>query len=217
MVDIYLDSGDIKQISRFADKDIVKGFTTNPSLLKKSGITDYKSFAKDVLSIVKKKPVSFEVLSDDWDEMVSQANQIQSWGSNVWVKIPIVNTKGESTYPIIEKLSDLNLNITAIMLPSQIMTVSKFLKSNHIISVFCGRITDTQRPLIKPSDFVKGRWLWASTREVYSLTRAKLSGYHIITMSPELILKLPLEGKDLADYSRETVQQFIEDGQGLTL
>jgi transaldolase len=211
---IYLDAADLASIDTHIDK--VEGVTTNPSIMKKAGITNYRAFAKEVLARVKGKPVSFEVLADDFPTMESQAHEIASWGDNVWVKIPITNTKGESSIDLIDKLSDLNLNITAVMTQAQIDKLATVDRSHHIISVFACRIMDAgQLPPIKYRSSIKAKFLWASARETYHVDMATNSGFDIITLTPELIAKLPIRGKDLAQYSLETVKQFYEDGRGI--
>lgn len=220
MVDVFADCANLAQIEEYADDSRISGFTTNPSLMKKAGITDYREFARSVLRLVRGKHVSFEVLADDWPTMERQANEIQSWGGNVYVKIPITNTRGESSRPIIQKLAKLNLNVTAVMTMAQANDVLPVMHAHHILSVFAGRITDTQHAVLQRLDQWKKhptRWLWASTREVYSLYRAQMTNYQIITMTPDLIAKLPLKRKDLTEYSLETVRQFYKDGEGLTL
>ena len=219
-VDIYADCANLDQIEEYAEHPRISGFTTNPSLMKKAGIKNYREFSRTVLRLVQGKPVSFEVLSDDWEEMERQANEIQSWGDNVYVKIPITNTLGQSSRPLIEKLAKLNLNVTAVMTMSQVNEVLPVMHPHHILSVFNGRITDTQHPVLARGKSLRRhptRWLWASTREVYSLYRASMTQYQIITMTPDLIKKLPLKGKDLTEYSLETVRQFHKDGEGILL
>jgi transaldolase len=212
MVEIYLDAADLASIDTFIHK--VDGVTTNPSIMRKAGITNYREFSNAVLAKVCGKPVSFEVLADDFPTMESQAHEIASWGDNVWVKIPITNTKGESSIDLIDSLSDLNLNITAVMTQAQIDKLATVDRSHHIISVFAGRIMDaSQLPPIKYRSSIKAKFLWASARETYHVDMATNSGYDIITLTPELIAKLPIRGKDLAQYSLETVKQFYEDGK----
>ena len=215
---IYLDGASFGEIQHYSANPRVGGFTTNPSLLKKSGIRDYKDFALRVLSIVRTKPVSFEVLAPDHETMERQAREIASWGENVWIKIPITDAKGESSRQLIYQLRDLNLNVTAVMTHPQVEDIAPVLKPHHIVSVFNGRIQDTQR---EPMDmrYFGGKWkkLWASTRGVGSLTEATHLGYDIITMSADLIEKLPLHGKDLTQYSIETVRQFTKDAEGIIL
>lgn len=225
-IKIYLDGADLPTIEKMID--IVDGITTNPSILKKAGIKDYRTFARTVLSLVKGKPVSFEVLSDDWDEMERQANDIQSWGDNVYVKVPITNTKGDASDNLISRLSDINLNVTAVMTAYQAQRAIDWMKETDILSVFVGRVMDTGvspmqvlGPIIGPHRLTnrkkKPKILWASTREIYNYYQAEEFGCDIITMTPDLLAKLSLRGKDLTEYSRETVCQFHEDGRGIEL
>jgi transaldolase len=213
MVDIYLDAADLASIDKFIDK--VEGVTTNPSIMKKAGITNYREFASHVLARVKGKPVSFEVLSDDWDEMYSQACEICSWGDNVYAKIPITNTKGEMSIDLIDSLEDKRINITAVMTQDQVDALYDVVWSHHIVSIFMGRIFDTcqQGPFILAG--FRAKMLWASPRQVGDVFMAGKLGFDIITMTPDLIAKLPLRGKDLKQYSLETVQQFYNDGRGI--
>lgn len=215
MVMIYADGADLQTMEKYASDPRIDGFTTNPSLMKKSGIKHYEDFAQQVLNITD-KPVSFEVLADDWEEMEKQALEISSWGDNVYVKIPIMNTRGESSIDLIEKLQDLRLNITAVMTDDQLDALWEVDRPHHIISIFCGRIRDTGKPAPDMDAMhFKAKTLWASTREVYNIIQAKDLGYDIITLTPDLIAKLPLRGKDLHQYSLETVRQFHEDGKGI--
>ena len=205
----------------------VDGYTFNPSLMKGLGITKMREFAALALKIAKGKPISLEVFADDMDGMESQAREISSWGENVYVKIPITNTQGEHTYPIIKRLTldNIKVNVTAIMTLEQIRGVSLSIhpSTDSIISIFCGRIADTgcdPVPFITNAIRVKPRntkVLWASTREVYNVKQAQSAGADIITMSPDLIQKMNLFGRDLAQYSLETVKQFHEDAKGLIL
>ncbi len=223
---IFCDGANLSDFEKYADDVRVQGFTTNPSILKKAGITDYRAFAKTVLSLVKGKPVSFEVLSDDFNEMERQSNEIQSWGENCYVKIPITNTLGDSSKELIERLRGLNLNVTAVMSRGQVEHIWPVLQPNHILSIFVGRINDAGYPV---PDFVTGREfltdssegapqvLWASTRQVYSVIEAEQKGYDIITMTPDLISKRSLHGKDLMSFSLETVNMFYNHGKGLSL
>ena len=210
-------------------KDKVDGFTSNPSLMKKGGVTDYEKFAKEVLSIIGDKPISFEVLSDDLNEMERQACKISSWGKNIYVKIPITNTQGISTAPIIKKLSEdgIKLNITAILTYPQVAIAYSALspRTPAIISIFAGRIADTG---IDPSSLIKSaiytivdkpniQLLWTSTREIFNIVQAKNYGCDIITVTPEILKKKVILGKDLTELSLETVKQFYEDAKGLIL
>lgn len=204
-------------MEQFAKDGRIAGFTTNPSLMKKAGIKKYREFAREVIAVVGGKPVSFEVLADDFPTMNSQARTIASWGDNVWVKIPITNSRGESSRGLIEELRDIKLNITAVMQYTQITGISDLLKFNDIVSVFAGRIMDTGR---KPINFLPDpfayRVLWASAREIFSVRQAEKYGYDIITLTPELLAKRSLARKSLKEYSLETVQQFHNDGKGIT-
>ena len=220
---IYLDSGDPVQMHTYHGE--VSGFTTNPSLMAKYGVRQYKDYAKLVLGAVAGRPVSFEVFSDDFEGMERQAREISSWGWNVYVKIPVTNTKGESTAPLMKKLGEqgIKVNATAIMTFEQINTVAHSLVGPSILSIFCGRIADTGRdpvPFITKALHVKRsdtQILWASTREVLNVKQAREAGADIITMTPDLIRKIELFGKDLTAYSLDTVKMFFNDSKGLTL
>lgn len=210
MVKIFLDSADLKQMALL--KDHVQGFTTNPTLAKKAGVTDYKEWCKRVAEMFPNKPVSLEVIADDLKEMERQARLLAFHGSNVYVKIPIMNTIGESCIPLISKLSSerIKVNVTAVMTHEQIKAVVP--AKPAIISVFAGRIEDTGRsvPAIIPFE---GEYLWASSRAARDIYEAGKRGFDIITLTPELLSKLDLQGKDLTDFSRETVQMFYNDAQ----
>lgn len=224
---VYADVAMLDHMRELAKIDNVSGFTTNPSILKKSEIYDYKEFAKEVLSVVGAKPVSFEVLADEMFAMHAQAMKIAEWGQNVYVKIPITNTAGESTAPVIKSLAQagVKVNVTAIFTKEQVRTACTATYGSHsIVSIFAGRIADTgvnPEKLIRYAktlcDGTSTKVLWASTREVYSLYRAEKCGCDIITMPPELLGKLRLLGKDLAEFSLETVKQFHEDGKDFTI
>lgn len=206
----------------YRDPRIV-GFTTNPTLMRKAGISDYAKFAHDVLHAIPDRPVSFEVFADELDEMEAQARIIAAWGKNVNVKIPVTNTTGKFTGPIIRSLSrdGIILNITAIMTADQVKQVATELASGTpaIISVFAGRVADTgidpiphmiacrQELTEKPN----AELLWASPRELLNVFQAEEAGCHIITASPDILAKLALVGKDLVEYSLETVQMFYRD------
>ena len=211
-------------LSLYKDPNI-KGFTTNPTLMKKAGITDYEKFAKQVLLEIPDRPVSFEVFADDLDDMFVQAKTIASWGSNVNVKIPVTNTKGEFTGPIIKRLSGLGvqLNITAVFTQEQVRTIVENLSSDTaaIVSVFAGRIADSgldPMPIMSEcveilKDFPEAELLWASPREFLNIVQADQVGCHIITAPPDLLIKMKLLGKDLTKFSLETVQMFYNDAQ----
>jgi len=224
-VKIFADGANYNEIKYFNSQKIVKGLTTNPSLMRKSGVKNYEIFARKVLRFVRHKPISFEVFSDDFDEMYIQAKTISSWGKNVYVKIPVTNTKGESSHLLIKKLSyeRINLNITAIFNFYQVSKVVKSLnpKSKAIVSIFSGRIADTgvdPEILIKKSvDLVKNNKnheiLWASTRELYNVVQAEKLKCHIITVPTTILKKFNLIGYDLIKYSADTVKEFYDDAK----
>lgn len=199
------------------------GFTTNPSLMKKGGVTDYMAFAKKVLKEIPDRPVSFEVFSDDFDQMEKEARAISALGNNVFVKIPVTNTKGQPSLPLIKKLSaeGFKLNITAIFTLKQVEEVVEVLseEGESIVSVFAGRVADTgvdPMPLMKEAAEICHRkrnvyLLWASTREAFNIKQAESIGCDIITVPPSILKKLDLFGKDLDEYSLETVQGFLKD------
>ena len=222
-IKIFSDGANVEEMLDMNKKDFIKGLTTNPSLMRKAGIRDYKSFAKDILKEIKKKPISFEVFSDEFSEMERQANEIASWGSNVYVKIPITNTKRESSANLIRSLSQkkIKLNITALMNINQVKTVISVLNNDvpSIVSVFAGRIADTGHdpiPLMlnclevmKTNE--KAELLWASSRELLNIFQAEEIGCHIITVTNEIIKKLKLVNYDLSEYSLDTVKNFYND------
>ena len=203
--------------------DSIDGFTTNPTLMAKAGVKDYLDFAKNVLSKVKKKSISFEVFSDDLDEMYKQALILRDLGENVSVKIPVTNTKGIPTYSLIERLSNegVKLNVTAVFTQAQIQNIYDALNPeiNSIISIFSGRIANAgidPEPIVKFAvdlcmNYEKIEILWASPREVFNLVQAERCGCHIITMTPNLIKSTKDLGKDLDEYSLETVKMFYDD------
>ena len=222
-IKIFSDGADKKDMLDMNSKTFIKGFTTNPSLMKKTGIKDYAAFAKDILSTIKKKPISFEVFSDDFDEMERQSIEIASWADNVYVKIPITNTKKQNSAKLIKRLAEkkIKLNITAIMTLDQIKTVVKVLneKVPSILSVFAGRIADTGRdpiPIMKDClNEMKinsnSELLWASSRELLNIIQANNLGCHIITVSKDIINKLELINLNLEEYSLDTVKTFYKD------
>ena len=222
-VKIFSDGADKKDMLDMNSKTFIKGLTTNPSLMKKAGIKDYEAFAKDILSTIKKKPISFEVFSDDFNNMERQAMKIAGWADNVYVKIPITNTKKESSKELIKRLAEkkVKLNITAIMTLDQVKTVVSVLNDNvpSIISVFAGRIADTGRnPMPLMEDCLKemkinskSELLWASSRELLNVFQADQIGCHIITVAKDIIKKLQLIDYNLEDYSLDTVKTFYKD------
>ena len=205
------------------ESGVVKGFTTNPTLMRKCGVDDYEAFAREALEAVSGMPISFEVFADDFDEMERQARQICTWGDSVYVKIPITNTKGHSSIPLIKRLSSggVKLNITAILTVEQVRDVVGALdaKVPAIVSVFAGRIADTGRdpvPLMTHcADIVKknpnAQLLWASPRELLNIFQAEACGCHIITVTSDILKKLAMVGKSLDELSLDTVKMFYND------
>ncbi|MDO9085559.1 MAG: transaldolase [Anaerolineaceae bacterium] len=222
-IKLFADGANKDDILQMYKKPYIKGFTTNPTLMRKAGVTDYKGFALDLLSIIQDLPISFEVFSDDLNEMESQANLISSWGENVFVKIPITNTEGISTVPIIKSLSKekVKLNITAMMTVEQVKLVSEVVKNSSqiVLSVFAGRIADTgydpiplmQQALELINPYPKQELLWASPRELLNIIQADMIGCHIITATTDVLKKIDLIGKDLTEYSLDTVKMFRGD------
>ena len=224
-IQIYADGADLESIINLSNNNLISGFTTNPSLMKHAGIKDYVKFAKEVLLAVKNKPISFEVFSDDLKEMEEQAKEIASWGKNIYVKIPITNSRGEKTNDLISNLSSLGVccNITAVFTINQVKEVTKALSNNvdSIISIFAGRIADTgvnPESIIKESVNIvklnpKIKILWASTREVFNIIQADKLNCDIITVPNNLLGKLKDFGKDLEKFSLETVKAFLKDSK----
>ncbi len=222
-IKIFADGADVGSIKAMCAKPWVKGFTTNPTLMRKAGIANYKAFALEVLSAVQDRPVSFEVFADEFDEMEDQAMEIASWGSNVNVKIPVTDTKRNFCGSLIRALSmaGVKLNVTAVMTLEQVRDVVAHLFSETpaIISVFAGRIADTgvdpvpvMRAALKLLESKpQAELLWASPREVLNIVQANEIGCHIITATNDILDKLPLLGKDHGDYSLETVKMFRND------
>jgi transaldolase len=222
---IFCDSADYETIKFFNNKSIVDGFTTNPSLMRISGAKNYKDYSFKILKICKKKPISFEVFADDQKEMLKQAYKINTWGKNVYVKIPVVNSKGQFTGPVIKELSSkgIKLNITAIYSFEQVEKVLKCLnkKTKSIISIFAGRMADKGKdplPIFKKSiSKVKKNKnieiLWASTREAYNFIQAKQLGCNIVTMPPKIINQINSFGKSLNQLTLETVKGFLIDSK----
>jgi transaldolase len=222
---VFADGADLDTMVALHRSGAVDGFTTNPTLMRKAGVTDYRSFARAVLEQIPDAPISFEVFADDFPTMESQARKIAGWGPNVFVKIPIMNTRGESSIPLVRTLAEagLAINLTAIMTVEQCrVTVQEVPRSRRmILSIFAGRIADTGRdpiPIMKeavalcrhrPEIMV----LWASPREVLNVYQADECGCHIVTATPDLLAKLSLRQKDLTDFSRETVQMFYDDAR----
>jgi transaldolase len=222
-VKVFADGADLGAILQMAKNPLIKGFTTNPTLMRKAGVTDYEGFARQLLESVTDRPVSFEVFADDFPSMINQGRKIASWGKNVNVKIPVTNTGGEFAGRVLKTLSEegVVLNVTAIMTTEQVKAIAAELNAAvpAIISVFAGRIADTgvdPIPHMKTCKEAlhscpKAELLWASPREVLNVFQADKVGCDIITCTNDLIAKLALTGKDLAEYSRETVQMFYKD------
>lgn len=226
-VKIYADGADLKEMLEIYKNDYVKGFTTNPSLMKQGGVTDYKEFAKKVLAEITDCSVSFEVFADDFETMEKEADVLANLSPNVYVKIPITNTKGESSIPLIKKLAakGYHLNVTAIFTLKQVQEVVDTLNPevNSIVSVFAGRIADTGVDAVelmkKAAEICKqnpnAELLWASCREFYNIMEAEECGCQIITVQNSILAKSKNYGKDLEEYSLETVRGFFKDASGL--
>jgi transaldolase len=220
---IFCDTADVKIIKKFNKNPLVSGFTTNPTLMRISGAKNYKTYSKKLLKICKKKPISLEVIADKLDEIEKQAYEIKSWGSNVYVKVPVTNSKGNFSGKIIKRLSDkgLKLNITAVYTVNQVKKIVKFLNKNSysIISIFSGRMADVGKdpvPIIKKSVKItkkmkKIKILWASTREAYNYMQANDCKCEIITMPPKIIEKISKFGKSFKVLTLDTVKTFYKD------
>ena len=222
-IKVFADGAKLEDMKAAYKSGKVQGFTTNPTLMRQAGISDYEDFAKSVLAEIKDMPISFEVFADDFPTMETQAGRINGWAPNVYVKIPVTNTKGVSAAPLIRKLSHagVKLNITAQLTLDQVKEVVEATSPDtpSVISVFAGRVADTgvdPVPLMKSALEIcksrpKAELLWASPREVLNIYQAEEIGCHIITVTPDLIKKLGLRGKDLKQYSLETVAMFYND------
>jgi transaldolase len=225
-VKIFADGADKEGILEMYAKTFIKGFTTNPTLMRKAGISDYRAFAKEILQAISDRPISFEVFSDEFQDMERQALEISSWGDNVYVKIPVTNTRGQPCYELVRKLtkSGVKVNVTALMTLDQVRDVVAVLdpETPSYVSVFAGRIADTGRdpvPLMAAAvEMLKTRpkaeLIWASPRELLNIFQADTLGCHIITVTNDTLKKLVLIGRDLHDYSLETVKMFFEDAKG---
>jgi transaldolase len=224
-IKIFADGADLNSITELAKNPIIEGFTTNPTLMRRAGVEDYEQFARDLLHIVPDKSVSFEVFSDELDEMLEQATMIASWGENIYVKIPITNTQGQSTSEVVGELSSrgVKVNVTATMTTDQVQNIFPKLVDGpgSYVSLFAGRVADTgidpvpvmkkAVEIISPEPSVE--LIWASPREVLNVYQAESVGCQIITATPDIIAKISLQNKDLNSYSLETVRQFYDDGQ----
>ena len=222
---IFCDIAELDQIKKFNKKTIVKGFTTNPSLMRKAGAKDYKSYSKKILKICNNKPVSLEVFADDYFKMREQAIKINTWAKNIYVKVPVVNSKGKFMGKIIKELNGQNikLNITAVYTANQTKKILKMInkKAKVIISIFAGRASDTGKDpipeFIKSISLAKGfknvEILWASVREPYNYLQARQLGCHIITIPPSIIEKIENFGKSFDQLTKETVKAFLADSK----
>ena len=225
MTQIYCDIADVKTIKIYSKKKIVKGFTTNPSLMRKAGAKNYELYSKEILKVCKNKPISFEVFADDYKNILRQALKIKSWGKNVYVKIPVENSKGIFMGKIISELSKkkIKMNITAVYTHNQTIKILKKIhkSTNMIISIFAGRAGDVGKdpiPEIKKSlssskKFKNVKILWASVREPYNYTQASQLGCHIITIPPAIISKIEKFGKTFKKLTNETVKTFLIDSK----
>tara|TARA_Y100001970_G_C14122021_1_gene796840 strand:+ start:234 stop:932 length:699 start_codon:yes stop_codon:yes gene_type:complete len=222
---IFCDIADLASIEKFNKKKIVKGFTTNPSLMRKAGAKDYKSYSKQILKICKNKPISFEVFADNQKSMIEQGKKINTWGKNVYVKVPVVNSKNKFTGDVIKELNNRNikLNITAVYTSKQTQKILKVInkKTKVIISLFAGRTADAGKDPVP--EFIKSiklaknyknvEILWASVREPYNYLQAKQIGCHIITIPPVIIEKIDNFGKTFDQLTKETVKNFLIDSK----
>lgn len=224
-VKLFADGADLAGIREMAANPAIKGFTTNPTLMRKAGVADYKAFALQALQAVGGRPISFEVFADEFGEMEKQAHEIASWGKNIYVKIPVMNTRKEFSGPLVERLSraGVQVNVTALMTAEQVARITERLAPDtpSIISVFAGRIADTGRdpmPIMATSVKTmkakpKAELIWASPRELLNIFQAGDVGCHIITATNDILKKLSLVGKDLDAYSLETVEMFYKDAK----
>ena len=222
-VKLFADGAEKAGMVEMYNNPLISGFTTNPTLMKKAGIKDYKTFAKDILTVIKDKSISFEVFSDEFEEMERQALEIASWGKNVYVKIPISNTRAESSLELVERLSiaGVKINVTAMMTLQQVKDALPALanSSGGYVSVFAGRIADAgidPIPIMSEvMDLLKGQskieLIWASPRELFNVVQADSIGCHIITATNDILKKLPTLGKDLTEFSLDTVKMFYND------
>lgn len=230
-VKIFADGADKAGMLELYRHSYIQGFTTNPTLMRKAGVTDYQGFATEILTCIKDRPIAFEVLADDETEMERQARQIARWAGNVFVKIPVTNTRREPMYRLIHRLSGdgIQLNVTALMALEQVREVCQALQGGapSYVSVFAGRVADTGRdpvPLMSAAvELVRAKanaqLIWASPRELLNIFQADEMGCHVITVTSDILKKLALIGKDLLDYSLETVRMFYDDAakSGYTL
>jgi transaldolase len=230
-VKLFADGADKAGMLEMYRKPFVKGFTTNPTLMRKAGVTDYRAFAREILDAICDRPISFEVFSDEFDEMERQAREIATWGDNVYVKVPITNTRREPAYDLVRSLSQdgVKVNVTAMMTLDQVRAVADAVRGGapSCVSVFAGRIADTgvdPVPIMAEAvrileDAPGAELIWASPRELLNVLQAEAVGCHIITATNDILKKLDLIGRDLSDYSLDTVKMFFNDAKqaGFTL
>lgn len=223
-IKVFADGADLAGIAAMADDPIVRGFTTNPTLMRKAGVTDYRAFALDALLLTGDRPLCFEVFSDDFDEMEEQAREIATWGPSVYVKVPITNTRGEPSERVVRRLAEagVKLNVTALTMVDQVRSAVSWLADAEaaLVSVFAGRVADTGRdpvPLMREAVEALAHnpsveLVWASPREIFNVVQAAEIGCDIITVTNDLLAKLPFFGRDLYEYSLDTVRMFHADG-----
>jgi transaldolase len=224
-VKLFADGADVPRMVALNAQPYIHGFTTNPTLMRRAGVRDYRAFAREVLGAIRDKPVSFEVLADEFGEMERQAHEIAAWGANVYVKIPVTNTSGDSSVALLARLvhARIKLNVTAVMTLEQVRAVAAVLDPAlpSCVSVFAGRIADTgidPVPLLQQAVQIlrtrpAAELMWASPRETLNICQAEAAGCHIITVTADILGKLSLLGYDLARYSLDTVQMFYGDAQ----
>jgi transaldolase len=224
-VKLFADGADQAVIAELARKPYIRGFTTNPTLMRKANVKDYRGFAREALALIGGRPISFEVFSDDFHEMETQAREIASWGGNVYVKVPVTNTRGEFCGPLVRRLTatGVQVNVTALLTLEQVRQVADCLapQTPSYVSVFAGRIADTGRdpvPMMSEAVSVLRRLprvelIWASPRELLNVFQADATGCHIITATNDILAKLALVGKDLDAYSLDTVRMFYNDAR----
>jgi transaldolase len=224
-VKIFADGANLADMLELYKNPLIKGFTTNPTLMKKAGITDYMEFARSVLTVIPDRPISFEVFADDFDEMEWQAMEIASWGGQVNVKIPVTNTRGQSSANVVRRLAQagVRLNVTAMTTLEQVRDIAECLRDGPMsyVSVFAGRVADTgcdPVPIMADavrflSKYPQVELIWASPRELLNIFQADAIGCHVITVTNDLLKKLPLVGRDLDEYSLDTVKMFFNDAQ----
>lgn len=224
-VKIFADGADKAQLLEMYANPLIAGFTTNPTLMRKAGVADYKAFAREVLEVVPDRPISFEVFADEFDEMEEQAHEISSWGENVFTKIPVTNCRREPSHNLLRRLASkgIKVNATALMTVRQVEDVAQCLAEGPLayVSLFAGRIADTGRdpvPYVSEAvDILRAtphlELVWASPRELLNIFQADAAGCHVITATSDVLAKLPLVGKDLDNFSLETVRMFYDDAQ----